>query len=179
MANHIQEKTKNPRAFRILLTLAVVAILALTAYNALRPSETTKVLAGSVVPAPEKTGPAGPQGPAGQGSVGATGKTGVAGKSVAGPKGVAGHDGQNGINGIGIAAITCNPDTTWGFTMSDGSTQTVAGPCSATNGSQGPQGSPPVSWTYVDAYGLRYYCYEAPSFSPSSPQYACAQGVPQ
>lgn len=55
-------------------------------------------------------GPPGPQGPAG-------------------PAGNNGPRGEPGTDGASITETTCNPDGTWSFQFSDGSTSTSPGPC--------------------------------------------------
>lgn len=84
----------------------------------------------------------GPQGPAGEagaaGSDGAPGEAGPVGPvgppGPAGPTGPAGNDGAPGApgsTGVGISGIACLEDGTWQFSMTDGSTINVAGPCRA------------------------------------------------
>lgn len=124
-------------------------------------------------------GPQGPKGnPGQQGLAGAQGGTGSAGKDGLAVNGTDGTNGTDGISGVGIQAITCNADGTWGFTMTDGTTQTVTGPCSATNGTDGapgPAGAAVAGWTYRDNYGFLYSCVPASYSTPSSPQYTCSQ----
>jgi hypothetical protein len=64
----------------------------------------------------------GAQGPAGpKGDTGATG-----------PQGDQGVPGVDGKDGRGVTKVTCQDDGTWLFTFTDGTTQTVDGPCKVT-----------------------------------------------
>ena len=90
-------------------------------------------------------GPRGERGEPGKSIVGPEGKAGVDGRdsTVPGPQGPAGmdstvpgpagRDGKDstvpGPQGVGIASISCMDDGTWRFTMTNGTTQDVAGPC--------------------------------------------------
>lgn len=58
----------------------------------------------------------GPQGPAGP-------------PGPAGPAGPAGSDGQDGDDGRSIASVTCGDSDDWTIHYSDGTSETVAGPC--------------------------------------------------
>lgn len=92
---------------------------------------------------PGVTGPRGPRGLAGAagpaGEVGPTGAPGEAGSAgSAGPKGEAGPAGKDGANGKdgapgaagrGISSVACLDSGDWQFTFTDGTTQSVAGPC--------------------------------------------------
>lgn len=92
-------------------------------------------------------GPRGPQGPQGlpglggpQGLPGDMGPQGTAGEQgiegpegIQGPQGLPGEDGEDGINGVdgrGIVSTTCpEPENDWIITYTDGTTETVEGPC--------------------------------------------------
>lgn len=70
-------------------------------------------------------GSRGEGGPAGSdGQTGATGSTGTDGKD-----GKDGADGTNGSDGRGIASMSCGDDGAWTITYTDGTTETVEGPC--------------------------------------------------
>ena len=93
------------------------------------------------IPVPGPRGPVGPVGPvgvAGKTVVGAPGSAG--GEGPAGPAGPAGKDGSNGADGSpgapgqdgrGIQSITCDSSGVWQITYTDGTTQSVDGPCRA------------------------------------------------
>lgn len=79
-------------------------------------------------------GPRGPAGPAGE-SI--TGPAGPPGDSVTGPPGKDGKDGKDGESitgppgkdGRGIVAIDCGPSGDWTITYTEGTAQTIPGPC--------------------------------------------------
>lgn len=172
MASHVQEKVKKPVP-TVLLTVAIILLLALTAWGDVRPSQTSEQSTTSVVSKPGPAGPKGAQGIAGVGSVGATGQTGKAGasgKSVTGDQGVAGQNGSDGANGLSVTAVTCNPDSSWTFTMSDGTALQASGPCMGNTGEQGPQGPPISGFSFSDMYGFRNTC--VPS-TPGNTQFTC------
>jgi hypothetical protein len=96
--------------------------------------------AGTCVGATGKTGAAGIPGVAGKaGATGAAGANGVDGQSVvgpqgpAGPAGPAGADGRDGTDGVGVSSVTCvteaDGSTAFRFTLTDTTTQDVAGAC--------------------------------------------------
>lgn len=98
------------------------------------PSHPTVVPENPYVPVP---GPAGRDGRDGKSVKGPPGEsiTGPPGESITGPAGPAGADGQpgkdgtNGQDGRGISSMSCQADGTWLITYTDGTTQTVDGPC--------------------------------------------------
>lgn len=176
MANHAQIK-KPSKVPKILLTIAVVVILGFTAYNSLRPSQASGSVVSSVVSKPGPVGPKGAQGAAGVGSAGtagATGKTGSAGKAgKSGSPGAVGKNGNDGANGLSVTSVTCNPDSSWTFTMSNGTALQASGPCMGTTGEQGPQGPPIGSFTFKDFYGFENVCTPSPG---GSTDYSCING---
>lgn len=76
-------------------------------------------------------GPPGPVG--GVGPAGADGAPGIPGESIVGPPGPAGATGAPGADGRGIVSISCvmrdDLSSAFRFTLTDGSTQDVTGPC--------------------------------------------------
>ena len=81
-------------------------------------------------------GPQGDTGAAGtkgdQGVPGVAGKDGVDGQpGVDGTNGTDGKDGAPGADGRGIKSVTCQSDGSWLFAFTDGTTQSVDGPCRA------------------------------------------------
>ncbi len=184
--NKKNKKKRHEPFMLVLVTILAIAVVVLTVMNMNRPSSPAKTPVASVKvehPAPTATPMTAPSAapaivptsvtgtPEANGKAGATGKT--------GSTGTAGKDGANGKDGAGIVKIACNPDGTWLFTLADSSTQTVSGPCSAvngTNGATGPAGAPVNGWTYVDGYGFRFTCVQNTGFVPTVPQYHCYQG---
>lgn len=86
---------------------------------------------------PGVTGPRGPRGlPGAPGAAGESGAAGGVGEpgaaGPAGPKGdpgPAGKDGAPGPAGRGLASMACAENGDWHITYTDGTTQTVSGPC--------------------------------------------------
>lgn len=101
---------------------------------------------------PGEVGPDGPIGPRGEqgaqgvagmdgerGMPGADGNDGVPGPM--GPPGPAGTNGKDGPRGVGIAKVECPASGDWIITLTDGTAQTVTGPCRV------PPTTPPVTTT--------------------------------
>ena len=103
-----------------------------------------------LIPIPGPAGRTGDDGPAGRNGrdgtspdpvPGPPGRDGADGESITGPAGPKGDtgppgkdgsngkDGTNGSDGRGIVSIDCNPDADWVVTYTDGTTQTITGPC--------------------------------------------------
>lgn len=118
--------------------------------DAPEPADVTEEVPEPIPGAPGPVGPRGERGEDGKdstvpGPAGAPGKDGAA-STVPGPQGARGEDGEDstvpgpmgpagadstvpGPQGVGIAAIVCQDDGTWLFTLTDTTTQTVPGPC--------------------------------------------------
>ena len=115
--------------------------------------------ADSTVPGPQ--GQAGADstvpGPAGRdGSDGAAGQPGAPGQA-----GADGAPGQQGDPGVGLAGVTCQDSGAWLFTLTDGTTVEVAGPCRAAT-------PPPVVTTTTEATTVTETTTVAPTDPPAA-----------
>lgn len=77
----------------------------------------------------------GQQGPAGESIAGPQGVQGVPGQSIVG------SPGQDGQNGRGVSSVSCGSNGSWTVTYTDGTSQSVTGPCVAQAGAPGRDGS--------------------------------------
>lgn len=108
------------------------------------PNHTPPIILRGPQGIPGVTGPRGPAGPAPEPVPGPPGRDGEDGATITGPAGPAGpkgdkgdpgKDGSNGKDGApgrdgrGVTSITCGTTGDWLIAFTDGTSQTVTGPC--------------------------------------------------